>query len=294
MTYYVSAITIFRLSRNHYPFLEKWESYDILRVIFLRIAAVYGDVFAERVIGNLINFKTFCEGCEPVCSECRTSYGSHVGDIVGIHPTDPPSPTMIEDPEKFIAEMNLTSCDLLLIVAIHHDILSSVDVMVEATGAKAVIVPIEDPTWVPPGLRSQVKETLDNIGIENAFPKPFCTLEPGEGKLIDEFIQTYRLGKPIHYVDMNDDIIQEIGPLRSAPCGCTWYVSQKIRGKSIKDTDVLFDEVAKAHHTYPCTASMMKDREYGDALLHLAGYTARNAVCDAIGLDTCKFSHEEK
>jgi hypothetical protein len=262
-------------------------------VVSLRIGTIYGDVFAERVIGNLINFKSFCEGCEPVCSECRSSYGSYVGDIVGIHPTDPPMPTMIEDPTKYIEDMNLISCDLLLIVAIHHDILAAVDLLVEATGAKAVIAPIEDPSWIPPGLRAQVKETLDSIGIENAFPKPFCTLEPGEGKLIDEFMERYRVGKPIHYVDMNGDMIQEIGPLRSAPCGCTWYVSQKIRGKSISDTDVLFDEISKAHHSYPCTASMAKDREYGDALLHLAGYNARNAVCDAIGLETCKFSHEE-
>lgn len=263
-------------------------------MISLRIGTIYGDVFAERVIGNLINFKTFCEGCEPVCSECRAGYGSHVGDVVGIHPTDPPSPTMIEDPEEIIKNLGLIPCDLLLVVAIHHDVLSSIDLIVEATGAKAVIVPIEDPTWVPPGLRAQVKETLDNMGIESAFPKPFCTLEPGEGTLIDEFIETYKIGSPIHYVDMNDDMIAEIGPKRSAPCGCTWYVSQKIRGKSIKDTDALFDEISKAHHSYPCTASMAKDREYGDALLHLAGYTARNAVCDAIGLDTCKFSHEEK
>ena len=262
-------------------------------MVSLRIATIYGDIFAERVIGNLINFKTFCEGCEPVCAECRSSYGSHVGDIVGIHPTDPPSPTMIEDPEEFIKNLDLIPCDLLLIVAIHHDILASVDLIVEATGAKAVIVPIEDPTWVPPGLRAQVKATLDNIGIENAFPKPFCTLEPGEGPLIDEFIETYKVGSPIHYVDMKGDIIEGIGPLRSAPCGCTWYVSQKVRGKSISDTDALFDAIAKAHHTYPCTASMSKDREYGDALLHIAGYNARNAVCKATGIEECKFSHEK-
>ncbi len=262
-------------------------------VIFLRIAAVYGDVFAERVIGNLINFKSFCEGCEPVCAECRSRYGSFVGDIVGIHPTDPPSPTMIEDPKELIKNLNLTPCDLLLVVAVHHDILAAVDLLVEATGAKAVLVPIEDPTWVPPGLRAQVKETLDNIGIESAFPKPFCTLELGEGKLIDEFITRYRVGSPIHYVDMNGDVIAEIGPIRSAPCGCTWYVSQKIRGKSISDTDSLFDEIAKAHHSYPCTASMAKDREIGDALLHIAGYNARHAVCNATGIKDCTFSTDK-
>lgn len=266
---------------------------DASWVISMRLATVYGDVFAERVIGNLINFKTFCEGCEPTCSECRAGHGSHVGDIVGLHPVEPPSMAMIEDPEEYIRELGLNECDLLLIVAIHQDILASADILVEITGAKAVIVPIEDPTWVPPGLRAQVKETLDSIGVESAFPKPFCTLEPGEGDLIDEFIDTYKIGRPICYADVKDNVIAEIGPLRSAPCGCTWYVSQKVRGKSLDDLDALFDEVAKAHHSYPCTASMAKDREVGDALLHVAGYNARYAVCGAVGIEDCRNSVEK-
>jgi hypothetical protein len=259
----------------------------------LRIVAVYGDVFAERVIGNLINFKTFCQGCEPSCSECRSRYRSHVGDIVGIHPIDPPAPTMIEHPGEYIGGLGLQECDLLLVVAVHHDILASIDLLVKATGAKAVIAPIEDPTWIPPGLRSQVKETLDEMGIEYAFPKPFCTLELGEGALIDEFIKTYGVGKPIHYVDMTGDVIAEIGPVRSAPCGCTWYVSQRVRGKSISDPDELFEVISKAHHTYPCTASMAKDREAGDALLHVAGYQARRSVCEAVGIKDCRSSLEK-
>ncbi len=259
----------------------------------MRIATIYGDVFAERVIGNLINFRTFCQACEPSCSECRSTYGSYVGDIVGIYPIDPPSPTIIEDPEQYINEIGLEKCDLLLIVAIHHDIIASVDHMIKITGARAVLAPIEDPTWIPPGLRAQVKETLDEIGIESAFPKPFCTLEPGEGALIDEFIEQYRLGRPIHYVDMKGDIIAEIGPKRSAPCGCTWYVSQKVRGRSIADTDDLFDVISKAHHAYPCTASMAKDREVGDALLHVAGYQARYAVCEAAGIEDCRSAPEK-
>jgi len=259
----------------------------------MRIGTVYGDVFAERVIGNLINFKTFCEGCEPTCSECRQGYGSYVGDIMGIHFVDVPSTKMIEDPERFIDEMNLPEADILLLVAIHHDLLASADYMAKVTRAKAVIVPIEDPTWVPPGLREQVRESLNKAGIESTFPKPFCTLEPGEGEWIDRFIERYRVGSPIHYADMRGDVIQEIGPLRSAPCGCTWYVSQKVRGRSISDTDELFDLIAKAHHSYPCTASMAKDREVGDALLHIAGYNARYAVCDAVGLDDCRGHKEE-
>ena len=259
----------------------------------MRLRTIYGDVFAERVIGNLINFKTFCEGCEPVCSECRSPYGSFVGDVIGLHRVEPPSPSMIENAEEIIEEMDLEECDVLLIVGIHHDLLASVDQMVKATKAKAVIVPIEDPTWVPPGLREQVKETLDKIGVEHAFPKPFCTLEPGHGETIDKFMERYRIGKPIYYADVKDGFIAEIGPLRSAPCGCTWYVSQKIRGKPIANTDELFDLIAKAHHSYPCTASMAKDREVGDNLLHVAGYNARYGVCDAVGIDDCRMSTEK-
>jgi hypothetical protein len=290
--YYISD-TAFFMRRYHYPFVVQKISCNILKVVFLRISAVYGDVFAERVIGNLINFKTFCEGCEPTCSECRASYGSFVGDVVGIYPVSPPSSSMIENPKEYITTLNLTQCDLLLAIAIHHDLLASIDLFIEATGARAVIVPIEDPTWVPPGLRAQVKETLDILHIESAFPKPFCTLELGSGKLIDEFMTKYRIGSPVHYIDMKNDIISEIGPLRSAPCGCTWYVSQKVRGKSIKDTDELFDTIAKAHHSYPCTASMAKDRELGDALLHVAGHNARSAVCEAARIDDCRLTIEK-
>ncbi|MGY5875004.1 MAG: DUF166 family protein [Candidatus Thorarchaeota archaeon] len=259
----------------------------------MRLRTIYGDEFAERVLGNLINFSKFCQGCEPTCDECRTGYGSYVGDIIGIHRIDPPTPTMIEDPEKYIKDLELGECDVLLLVAIHHDILAAADIIVKETNAKAVIVPIENPTWVPPGLRAQVKETLDAIGVESAFPKPFCTLESGEGEIIDQFIERFKIGRPIHYVTMRDNVVSEIGPVRSAPCGCSWYVSQKVRGNSISDTDALFDIIAKAHHSYPCTASMAKDREVGDALLHIAGYNARYAICEAVGIDDCRATIEK-
>jgi len=57
--------------------------------------------------------------------------------------------------------------------------------------------------------------------------------------------------------------------------------------------DELFDTIAKAHHTYPCTVSMAKDREMGNALLHVAGYNARYAVCKATGIEGCRASVEK-
>ncbi|MHA2082942.1 MAG: DUF166 domain-containing protein [Candidatus Thorarchaeota archaeon] len=254
----------------------------------MRVGTVYGDVFAERVLGNLINFKTFCESCAPTCSDCRVGYGQHVGDLIGMYRVSPPSGQMFDDPKELVKDISFHECDLLLIVGVHHDLLSSVDMLVEETGARAVIAPIEDPQWIPPGLREQVRESLNEIGIESAFPKPFCNFVPGEGKLIDEFIETYRIGMPLYESEVKNDEVSEIAVMRSAPCGNSWYVAMKVRGQNIHDQENLFDVIAKAHHAYPCTASMAKDREIGDALLHIAGYNHRYAVCDAVEIDCHK------
>lgn len=251
----------------------------------MRLGTIYGDVFAERVLGNLINFKTFCDGCAPTCGDCRVGYGTFVGDIVGMHRVDAPATKMYDDPMVMLEGTELKECDVLLLVGVHHDLIASADVLADRMNAKAVIAPIEDPQWVPPGLREQVKESLDDAGIEHAFPKPFCTLTHGEGKLIDEFMDRYRIGHPVFEAYVKDGRISEIAVTRSSPCGCAWYVSQKVRGLDADDLDVLLDTIAKAHHAYPCTGAMTVDRELGDAPLHIAGYNHRYAVCDAIGID---------
>jgi hypothetical protein len=256
-------------------------------VNLLKLGTIYGDVFAERVIGNLINFKTFCESCKPTCSDCRIGYGSFVGDIMGIVRVAPSSGGMVDNPKELLKGARLHQCDLLLLIGIHHDLLASAEILVEETGAKAIIVPVEDSIWLPPGLRAQVKDNMNDLGIESAFPKPFCTLNLGEGKIIDEFIKTYQIGLPICSAELKNDTISEIYVERSAPCGCSWYVAQKVRGQKIKNHEELFDIIAKAHHGFPCTGSMNIDRELGDAPLHIAGHNARKAICNAVGIEDC-------
>jgi hypothetical protein len=254
-------------------------------VVILRLVTIYGDIFAERVLGNLINFKTFCDGCAPTCGDCRVGYGTYVGDIVGMHRIDAPSSKMFDEPMEMLEGVELKQCDVLLLIGVHHDLVASADMLAQMTGAKAVIAPIEDTNWLPPGLREQVKESLDAAGIESAFPKPFCTLTHGHGKVIDEFIDRYNVGWPAFDATVKNGRISEIAVTRSSPCGCAWYVSQKVKGHDVSDTEGLFDVIAKAHHAYPCTGAMTVDRELGDAPLHIAGYNHRYAVCDAIGID---------
>jgi len=64
---------------------------------------------------------------------------------------------------------------------------------------------------------------------------------------------------------------------RSAPCGSTWYVAKKLVGVETK-REILYDAIAKAHHSYPCTATMGVDSELKEPILHVAGYIIREEV----------------
>lgn len=80
-------------------------------------------------------------------------------------------------------------------------------------------------------------------------------------------------------VEVRDGRVHTTRVIRSAPCGSTWYVVQQIRWRRLSEIE---DAVAKAHHSYPCTASMAMDRELGEPILHTAGYAIREAVKMAI------------
>lgn len=70
--------------------------------------------------------------------------------------------------------------------------------------------------------------------------------------------------------------------MRSAPCGSTWYMAQQIKWSASDDVETLKNAISKAHHGYPCTASMQMDSELKDTILHKSGYIIRNAVEDAL------------
>jgi hypothetical protein len=65
------------------------------------------------------------------------------------------------------------------------------------------------------------------------------------------------------------------GVLRDAPCGSTWFVAKKL---GWTDTPGYKETISGAHHSYPCTATMDKDPQIGDTILHKAGYIIRDAV----------------
>lgn len=110
---------------------------------------------------------------------------------------------------------------------------------IEKCGIKGLIVPIEDFMEVPSGLRRQVEEKCLELNLEEAFPKPFCSLEPSErNPTISRFVNDLRIGRPLleiftakrdKYVSIDSTVVR-----RSVPCGSTWYIARKLVGVEAK------------------------------------------------------------
>jgi hypothetical protein len=249
----------------------------------LSLVFVYSGEFAERVIRNLINDPSFCKSCDLYCDSCKYNAYSFVRNIrAAIQLLEPSKlPAFIDNPEKHMPK-KIPKAHLCITSGLHKDLLLELPNYLQKSGIKGLIVPIEDFNEVPSGLRKQVEENCKKLGLENAFPKPFCSLEIAEDKpLISTFVKEFRVGRPSLEIstahrgkrEFSDSAIVR----RSAPCGSTWYVARKLVGVETKK-EILYDAIAKAHHSYPCTATMNVDPELKEPILHMGGYIIREAV----------------
>lgn len=181
---------------------------------------------------------------------------------------------------------NMPKADICIASGIHKDLLLELPVHLKAYGTKALIAPIEDFNEVPSGLKRQVEERCIELGLEYAFPKPFCSLKPPEDRpLISRFMLELGIGRPVLDITVAErggvKTIESAVVRRSAPCGSAWYVARKLRGVETR-RETLYDAVAKAHHSYPCTATMNVDPELKEPILHVGGYIIREAVEEAL------------
>jgi hypothetical protein len=279
----------------------------------LKLGIIYGfepdtKDLAKKFIGHLMNDSEFCTACEEFvqkvkCDECRQDLKSYSENIYYYEEIGKGLPQFIDQAEDYLPE-ELKTLDFLLVVGIHEDLLAGLPDFLTESGIKAVIVPIEDPKWVPPGLQTQVLESFEKAGIQAAFPKPFCSLNPQEDtynkvgfnlteehNFIKEFIEYFKIGKPKVSFKLGDNnkAIEDATIMSSAPCGSTYYIVQQLKGKYIengkKPTIPLNERISQAHHAYPCNASMDQDSILRDSVLHVGGYLIRNAIRKALDLE---------
>ena len=194
--------------------------------------------------------------------------------MVGLEELPEDLPEFIDDFSSYLPK-SIPQADLILAVGLYGDINMVVPLIAKESGAKSVIIPIHDPTQVPPGLQSEIIESAQDIRI--VFPKPFCTLEPVGDEFIDEFASQF--GKPEMEIEA-DGLIKKINVIRTAPCGSTRYIAENIEGIPVEEAEL---ESGNKLHNYPCNASMTTDPVVGDTILHLAGYQTKEAVKRALG-----------
>ncbi|MGV9173198.1 MAG: DUF166 domain-containing protein [Promethearchaeia archaeon] len=268
------------------------------------------EMLAKKFAGHLINDEEFCKACEDLeenikCDKCRENLKSYSNSIYFFEQVGQNVPAFIEEPQNFLPE-NLPKVDFLLVVGIHPDLLSGIPEYASESGIPAVIVPIEDPQWVPPGLQVQVLEEFEKYDVQASLPKPFCSLNVEEDEynkvgfnltekhdLIKDFIHYFQIGRPkvSFLVNKHGDWIEDSCVLRSAPCGSTYYIVQQLEGKYYKNgkqkgEESLNEKISGAHHAYPCNASMDQDTILKDSILHVGGYLVRNAIRKELGLKT--------
>lgn len=243
--------------------------------------------FGERFIANLMNYSNSCPSYGACginsCTLCKEKLYSFSRNIVAsFSMVDPKTlPSFVENAEDFLPRF-LPEADVAIAINLHADILSALPEKL-AGKVSALIVPVEEPKWCTPGLARQLKEKCESLGIEFLAPKPFCAMRKSGQRVLDKFIEEFGLGYPEFEIEI-DNGRGKVRILRSQPCGCAWFIGVKLRGFDFSDYEMreLWNTVSEAHHSYPCTASMEKDIEYGETLLHVAGYIARHAVDRAL------------
>ncbi|AGK60813.1 Uncharacterized protein conserved in archaea [Archaeoglobus sulfaticallidus PM70-1] len=261
----------------------------------LKLVVFYNGFFGERFIANLMNYSNSCPSFGACgldqCVQCKQgaySFSKNIVATFGLLSREN-MPDFIEDAEDFLPK-KIPKADIAVAINIHPDILMALPEKLKESGFKALIVPVEEPRWCSAGLAKQLKESCTEIGLEFAAPKPFCLLRKSEDTpTINRFIDEMGIGYPEFEVDVEDSRgvkkIKNFRVIRSQPCGAGWYIGIKLREFEFKDMRELWDRVSSSHHSFPCTASMEKDNEYNETLLHVAGYTARHAVDKAIGYE---------
>jgi len=259
------------------------------------------EMLAQKFVGHLINNEEFCKACETYeqnvkCDKCREHLKSYANILFFYVKVGENIPDFIEEPEQFLPK-NIPQVDFLLVIGIHQDLLSGLPEYLKDKDIKAVIIPIEDPKWVPAGLQVQVLEEFEKYGIQAAFPKPFCSLNKELDEhntvgfnittnynFIEEFIDYFKVGKPIvsFLLSKDGEYIEDTCVLQSAPCGSTFFIIQQLKFKYFKNGKSgelsLNERISKAHHSYPCNASMDQDSILKDSILHVGGYLVRNAI----------------
>jgi hypothetical protein len=185
---------------------------------------------------------------------------------------------MIEDPERYVPA-SPPHADLLLFIPEDARVAELGPALAAASGARALIAPRREASYIPPGLMRQLQETLKKNNIAGCFPMPFCSLTRtfSSSQIIREFANFF--GQPRLSLEIDGGKIAGITVQCETPCGCTRFVAENLVGTPVKEAET---QAALCHHYYPCWASAQPVRAVGDSLIHVAARITRHSVRKAL------------
>ena len=189
-------------------------------------------------------------------------------------------PPMIDYPEDHLPETFLQT-DLILSFAELKGVAELLPEIARLSGAKGVIVAVNNETWLPIGLSHQLKGWLEDIGVSCATPRPLCSLTEIDYGVtrwdrinydcpeIATFARYF--GKPDLniVVDNETKTILTAEVIRDAVCGNTRHVAEQLIGLS---TNEVLDKASLLHKHYPCLTTMTKLDDFDhETLMHESG-----------------------
>ena len=190
-------------------------------------------------------------------------------------------PLIIDYPEDHLPT-SFAPADLILSFAENKSVAELLPDIAQMTGAKGVIVAVDNENWLPRGLARQLTGWLQRIGVACATPKPLCSLTQSDYKITRKERQTYGcaqisefaryFGQPRLEIEVDPETrrIQSAQVEVDAVCGCARHVASGIVGQSVDDVE---EKAGLLHHHFPCLASMVKLNDYNhDTLMHESGH----------------------
>ncbi len=199
-------------------------------------------------------------------------------------------PLVIDYPEDYLPN-ELPQVDLIASFAELKGVAELLPDIARMTHARAVLAPIDNEAWLPRGLARQLREWLAKMGIPCATPKPLCSLTEEDygvtrrqrmrydDRWIAEFAHYFGQPDLRLEIDSQTRMITGVTVQRNAVCGCVRYVAERLIGISIDEAEIT---AGLLHHHYPCLASMGKDPDFGDTLMHVSGNVLKDNLAEQI------------
>jgi hypothetical protein len=197
-------------------------------------------------------------------------------------------PVLIDEPEEFLPS-NIPSADLLLGLIESDGAAQLVPSLASISGVKSVIVPVDDPTWLPLGLQGQIAQEMIRDGINSVYPRTFCTLTenstgyrsntiPYDDEVISLFARYFGRPKLKIILDDSGENITNVVVERGSPCGSTHHAAEKMVGMSVNE---VVPRAGLVVHQFPCLASMQQeeiDAGIFEPLMNISGYVMNEEV----------------